>query len=234
MIIAIAIVMLVLAGIALVAGEEHMIAGLPASDLAMLVTVAGLLLITASLLAGSARGRWRGALRDIGVWTLIAITLVAGYSYRTEILSLGYRVAGELTPPGDTITVDGRSAGERAVRIRRRPDGHFFAKTVVNGTQLQMLVDTGASSIVLKQADAERAGINVRQLAFTIPVQTANGTTFAAPVRLDAITVGAIGFRNLEALVAKPGALKDSLLGMGFLNRLRSYEFAGEFLTLRI
>jgi aspartyl protease family protein len=38
---------------------------------------------------------------------------------------------------------------------------------------------------------------------------------------------------NLDARVSKPGALNESLLGMNFLTRLRSYEFSGEFLTLR-
>jgi aspartyl protease family protein len=38
---------------------------------------------------------------------------------------------------------------------------------------------------------------------------------------------------DVEALVAKPGNLKESLLGMSFLRRLRSYEFSGDFLTLR-
>jgi aspartyl protease family protein len=37
----------------------------------------------------------------------------------------------------------------------------------------------------------------------------------------------------VEALVAQPGAMTQSLLGMSFLSRLRSYEFTGDFLTLR-
>jgi aspartyl protease family protein len=46
--------------------------------------------------------------------------------------------------------------------------------------------------------------------------------------------VGPIVLNDVEALVAKPGTLKDNLLGMSFLSRLRSYEFTGDFLTLRI
>ena len=66
------------------------------------------------------------------------------------------------------------------------------------------------------------------------PVQTANGTTYAASIRLKTLSVGPIRMTEVEALVSKPGALKDSLLGMTFLNRLRSYEFSGDFLTFRI
>ena len=71
------------------------------------------------------------------------------------------------------------------------------------------------------------------QLAYNVPVNTANGGTFAAAVRLKTVSIGPIVMRNVEALVSKPGALKESLLGMNFLRRLRSYEFSGEFLTLR-
>jgi aspartyl protease family protein len=96
-----------------------------------------------------------------------------------------------------------------------------------------MMVDTGASSIVLRPADARLAGIDVDRLSYTVPVQTANGTAYAAAVRLRDVAVGPIKLDRVDALVAKPGVLNESLLGMNFLRRLRSYEFSGEFLTLR-
>ena len=98
---------------------------------------------------------------------------------------------------------------------------------------LALLVDTGASTVVLKPADAARIGIDTSALSFTTPVSTANGTTYAAPVRLKSVSVGPLEVRDVEALVAQPGALNENLLGMSFLKRLRSYEFTGDFLTLR-
>jgi len=50
---------------------------------------------------------------------------------------------------------------------------------------------------------------------------------------LRSVAVGPIALPQVEALVAQPGTLKESLLGMTFLSRLRSYEFSGDFLTLR-
>ncbi len=143
------------------------------------------------------------------------------------------RITGELTPPGYVTDVETNAAGEHSVRLRRRSNGHFAARGEVNGTALTMLVDTGASTVVLKPADAEKAGIDISNLSYTVAVDTANGSTYAAPVRLKAITIGPIEVRDVEALVAKPGTLKESLLGISFLKRLRSYEFSGEYLTLR-
>lgn len=98
---------------------------------------------------------------------------------------------------------------------------------------MTLLVDTGASTVVLKPADAARAGIDTRSLSYTAAVQTANGTAYAAPVRLRSIAIGPIELRDIEALVAKPGSINENLLGMSFLRRLRSYEFSKDFLTLR-
>jgi len=96
-----------------------------------------------------------------------------------------------------------------------------------------MIVDTGASSIVLTPEDAKKAGIDLEKLTYRVPVLTANGRTVAARIRLDEVAIGPLDRTKVEALVAREGALTQSLLGMSFLSRLRSYEFSGDFLTLR-
>ena len=77
--------------------------------------------------------------------------------------------------------------------------------------------------VVLTATDARKAGIDTRGLAFDVPVATANGSALAAEIRLDQVAVGPIVMRNVPALVARPGALEESLLGMSFLERLKSY-----------
>jgi aspartyl protease family protein len=123
--------------------------------------------------------------------------------------------------------------GPVEVKIRKRLDGHFTARTEINGKPVSMIVDTGASTIVLRPEDAEKAGIDVSRLSYTVPVLTANGRTVAARVRLDSVSLGPLTRHKVDALVAQPRALTESLLGMSFLSRLRSYEFSGDFLTLR-
>jgi aspartyl protease family protein len=231
----IALLLLVIAGLALLLrADAGTIAGFDPSDFAIAVACLALLIFLASSIAGSYRGRAGHAVRDLMTWALVALLLVAGYSYREEIFSLGHRVVGELLPPGSVLrSAEVQVDGERSVRIRRRPDGHFIAKTEVNGVSLTMLIDTGASTVVLKPIDAQRLGIDVDKLKYTVPVQTANGTTYAAHVRLRSLSLGPISLKDVEALVAKPGTLRENLLGMSFLSRLRSYEFTTDMLTLR-
>ncbi len=231
----IALILLVVAALALLLrGDAGSIAGFDPSDFAILSAGMALAIFIGSSIATSYRGRATQAARDLVTWIMIAFVLVAGYSYRDEILSFGHRITGELLPPGSSLRPDAQVEGERSVRIRKRTDGHFIAKVTVNGVSLVMLVDTGASTVVLKPADAQKLGVDVENLRYVVPVQTANGTTHAAHVRLRSLAVGSIVLNEVEALVAKPGALRENLLGMSFLSRLRSYEFSGEFLTLRI
>jgi len=230
----IALTLLVIAGLALLLrADSGSIAGYDPSDFAIAVAGVALLIFLGSALAGSYRGRTGQAVRDFLTWSGMALLLVAGYSYREELFSFGHRVIYELLPPGSALRSDTQIDGEHSVKIRRRPDGHFIARTRANGVALTMLIDTGASTVVLKPADAQRLGIETDKLRYTVPVQTANGTTYAAHVRLRTLALGPISLNDVEALVARPNALKENLLGMSFLGRLRSYEFTGDMLTLR-
>jgi aspartyl protease family protein len=230
----IALTLLVIAGLALLLrADAGSIAGFDPSDFAIAVAGAALLIFLVSSLAGSYRGRAGQAVRDLLAWSGMALLLVAGYSFREELFTFGHRVIYELLPPGSVLRTETQIEGEHSVRIRRRPDGHFIAKTRANGVVLTMLIDTGASTVVLKPADAQRIGIDTEKLKYSVPVQTANGTTYAAHARVRTLALGPITLNDVDALIAKPNALKENLLGMSFLSRLRSYEFTGDMLTLR-
>jgi aspartyl protease family protein len=229
-----ALLLLVIAGVALLMrADVGSIAGYDPSDFALVVSGFALLIFIAASVAGSYRGRAGQAMRDMLAWSLLGAALFAGYSYRERIVSFGHQVLGDLLPADSLLRSDSQVDQERSVRIRKRPDGHFMVHTEANGVLMQMLVDTGASTVVLRPEDGRLLGFEVDQLRYVVPVQTANGTTYAASIRLKTLSVGKIKMNNVEALVAKRGTLRENLLGMSFLNRLNSYEFSGEYLTLR-
>jgi aspartyl protease family protein len=145
-------------------------------------------------------------------------------------LALSPRV-GEWLPLG--LRDDSQVEMENSVRIRQRRDGWFMALAEANGVALSMLVDTTAPAVVLRSEDGQRLGFDIDQLDYLVPVRPGNEVTYAAKVTIDALSVGRIKIRNVDALVAKRGALRENLLGMSFLNRLNSYEFSGPYLTLR-
>jgi aspartyl protease family protein len=229
----IALFILAFAAMLLVGNESGMIAGLDSTTFGYAAFLVALLVYLAGgFVSGYGGGRARGMARDAITWLALGIGLVALYSYRNELMPIAGRVAGELLP-GSAMTVEESEGGAAEVRIRRRLDGHFTAHVEVNGEPVSMIVDTGASSIVLRPEDARKAGIDIDNLTYSIPVLTANGRTVAARVRLDKVSIGPLDQQKVDALVAQDGALTQSLLGMSFLSRLRSYEFSGDFLTLR-
>ena len=96
-----------------------------------------------------------------------------------------------------------------------------------------MIVDTGASTIVLRPEDAKKVGIDLESSVYNVTVMTANGRTTAARVRLTRLSIGPLDRQDVDALVAKPKALTESLLGMSFLEPpallriLRRFLFRG-------
>ncbi|MFT7575827.1 MAG: aspartyl protease family protein [Alphaproteobacteria bacterium] len=219
--------------IAVALGDSGTLVGLDGGTLAALIASVALLIFIAGPFLTGQRGQLSKNLKDLLIWVGIMLILVLGYSFRDDAKHIYQRIAGELLPPGHTLSVTDDKAGQQAVRIRKQPNGHFTARATVNGQAMMLLVDTGASSIVLKASDARAAGINVSQLKFRVPVRTANGVAYAAATQISSIAVGSITMHNMNIMVAKPGVLSESLLGMNFLTRLRSYEFSGDFLTLR-
>jgi aspartyl protease family protein len=171
------------------------------------------------------RERFAQALTAALLWVVLALILVIGYSYRFELRNVADRVIAELIP-GHPI-----SHG-RTVEVARAFNGDFQVTAEINGARVGMVLDTGASSVVLTRDDAKAAGLPLEVLVYSANIDTANGRTRAAPVTLDRIAIGGLVERSVAALVAQPGQLKTSLLGISFLNRLQSWEVRGDRLLL--
>jgi aspartyl protease family protein len=154
---------------------------------------------------------------SLALWAMILVALTGAYTYRFEAADFLGRVASELLPSEPQVGEGGE------VIVNRRLSGEFAVAARVNGARVTFLFDTGASVVVLTAADARRAGIDTAGLSFDVPVTTANGSALAAESRIDTIAVGPIVMHNVRALIARPGALEQSLLGMSFLERLKSY-----------
>ena len=196
-----------------------------------LVYFVALLLFVGSALVG--RGmRGREVLGAIVSWAAILVVVVAAYAYRSELAGVGGRLLGVLVPG---IPISGQLAGEggSSVVIMRNGDGHFAVRSSVDGVPMTMLVDTGASLVTLTPADAATIGVDTAKLEFGMPIDTANGMIRAAPIMIDRLSIGTIERHDIKALVAPPGALQESLLGMSFLDSLSGYAISGDRLVLR-
>ena len=143
------------------------------------------------------------------------------------------REPGFVARPAATLPAARHAPQAFQGRRPEAPRGHFAVEGRVEGTPVPLMVDTGASLVVLREEDAERIGIHLRRSDFTGRSRTANGTGTYAPVTLRRLSVGGIEIRDVEAAIVPRGRLGVNLLGMSFLRRLRSFDISGNRLTLQ-
>ena len=184
-----------------------------------------LALVTISSRVGSQLRRKQFA-KYATLWIGVFLVLLVGYTYRLELGDIGNRVIGEVLPYRATNL----STGE--VRLRADIDGHYRVEALVDGKPVRFLIDTGASGVVLSPGDAIRLGYDPRRLRYTRTAETANGTVRSAPIRLEFISVGQIQMLDFPASVNEVD-MSDSLLGMSFLARLRSFEVRDGMFIMR-
>ena len=81
-----------------------------------------------------------------------------------------------------------RKPPQRMVQVARGQAGEFALRAAVNGVSVPMVVDTGATSVVLTFETAKAAGLPLELLDYDVEVETAGGHTRAA--RSDAGSAG--------------------------------------------
>jgi aspartyl protease family protein len=121
----------------------------------------------------------------------------------------------------------------REASLPADPGGQFRASVSIEGQDVDVLVDTGATMVALTAETAERLGVVADPWRPKLPVSTANGISLVSPVVLREVSLGAIDLNDVEAVVMAPGAATANLLGASFLKRLVSVEQRDGALVLR-
>jgi len=158
------------------------------------------------------------------IWILILLSVIIGYAFRFELNYSAQRVMAVLIPSHHWVNKDGELV------IARSTDGHFYIDALVNDVKIKFMVDTGASDVALTKADAQKLKFDLSKLQFTKTYATANGSSAAAPVKLNTIIIGGI-FKNVEAHIGR-GDLDISLLGMSMLERFKGFRIDRDMLIL--
>ena len=125
------------------------------------------------------------------------------------------------------------ATGPLEATLNRAWDGHFRTIARIDDGDIGVLVDTGASLILLRYDDAMRAGVDPAMLDFDIPLTTASGQSFVASFQFSQVRIGGVVVRNVEGAVAMPGQLHTSLLGMTFLEQLTETIIRRDAMILR-
>lgn len=175
-------------------------------------------------LLGRSKAEYLKGAKTAFIWFVIIMAVFTAYTYWQDFKGSKFYTA--LVPGSALIKEDG------TMEFTRAEDEHFHILAKVNGVNVRFLVDTGAADISLTQQDAKRIGFNLNDLKYNKLYSTANGTTRGASVKLKNIEIGDYQTGEFYASVNE-GELRTSLLGMSFLNRMKSYKVEGDKLILQ-
>ncbi|MEG0149442.1 MAG: retropepsin-like aspartic protease [Comamonas sp.] len=131
------------------------------------------------------------------------------------------------------VSVGSRGNGVSGSRIVLMADarGHFIDRGQINGKSMQYMVDTGASTVAIGRADAERMGLPYLQ-GTPVMMRTANGTAQGWKLILDSVRVGDVEVRGLEAIVASQ-SMPYVLLGNNLLAHFQMTRQGTEMILVK-
>ena len=170
------------------------------------------------------------ALKKVMLWSGLALFLFALVNHRTAMVAEFAHIAAP-APSQRSASRPSREDESASLVLAADPAGHVVVDAIVNGAAVKMLIDTGATLVALTPRDAEAAGVNLEALEWSAQVATAAGFARAAPLTLREIRLGQLSVYDIPAEVLR--RLNISLLGMSFLDRLKSYEMRRGKLILR-
>lgn len=111
-------------------------------------------------------------------------------------------------------------------QITRDESGQFHLTAQVNGQDTRFLVDTGADTVALTEADARNLGVEFNASDYQPIGRSASGVARGVKVQIDRFQVGEDEFRNVDAIVLE--GLETNLLGQSLLRRLGRVEMRGD------
>ena len=155
-------------------------------------------------------------------------TVAVGESYQgVKLVSLqteqavveleGKRVNLRMDTP---VSIGGRAAtggGGSRVVLSADSRGHFMTQGAINGRPVTFMLDTGATTVALSMADAQRIGLDYSK-GQRVQINTANGVAPGFMLRLDSVRVGDVEVYDIDAIVSQQG-MPYILLGNSFINR---------------
>lgn len=121
------------------------------------------------------------------------------------------------------------SANTIEVPLRQNRQGHYLVNGFINGQEVEFLLDTGATDVVIPESLARRLNLPYGQ---RMQAMTANGTVTVFRTRIDQLAIGEILLRNIPASINTGESFDAILLGMSALSQIE-FRQQGKVLTLR-
>lgn len=179
-------------------------------------------LILLGFISSSSRYKKAQLYKYLTIWFIIFMGLIIIFSFKATLLNNNI-IANLRAGYGVTH--------EDKIKYFIAADGHFYINAKLNNKNIEFLVDTGASDVMLTRQDAELLGINTQKLLYNKVYMTANGPINCASYLIDKIQIKDFIVNDIYVVVS-PHDTGKSLLGMRFLQLFTKYEVSNDILTL--
>lgn len=171
-----------------------------------------------------------GSPRTVAVGATVQGVKLVSVNADGSVVELGgkrYTVLMGGTPV--SLGAGGGSSGGSRVVLTAGPGGHFVTGGAINGRMVEFMVDTGATTVAMSAADADRIGLKYRDGQRGM-AHTAGGMVPVYRVSLTSVRVGEVIVYGVDATVVQ-APMPFVLLGNSFLGRFQMTRI-NDMLTL--
>ena len=149
--------------------------------------------------------------------TFQGVKLLSLAAEQATVEAGGKRVALRMDQPVSIGGNGGGGGGGTRIVLPVSSGGHFMTQGAINGRSVNFMLDTGATTVALSAADAQRIGLDFSK-GQPVRVNTANGVAQGWRVRLNSVRVGDVEVYDVEAIVSQQ-PMPYVLLGNSFISR---------------
>ena len=149
--------------------------------------------------------------------TFQGVRLLSLAAEQATVEAGGKRVSLRMDQPVSIGGSGGAGGGGTRIVLPVSSGGHFMTQGSINGRSVNFMLDTGATTVALSAADAQRIGLDFSK-GQPVRMNTANGVAQGWRVRLNSVRVGDVEVYDVEAIVSQQ-PMPYVLLGNSFINR---------------
>lgn len=158
--------------------------------------------------------------------TFQGVKLVALHAQQATVEAGGKRISLSMDTPA-SIGGAGPAGGDgKRIVLPADSRGHFMTQGAINGRAVSFMLDTGATTVALSAADAQRIGLDYSK-GQPVRINTANGVASGYRLRLNSVRVGDVEVYDIDAIVSEQ-SMPYVLLGNSFINRFSMRRDADE------
>ena len=132
--------------------------------------------------------------------------------------------------PNKNVTSKISKSGENVILLKANRYNHYVVSGKINGTKVEFLVDTGASSVSVPGHIAKAIGL---EFGRSITVLTASGQALAYTTDIKTLSIGDIELGEIRATIIPADTSDKILLGMSALKKF-SFTQENGVLTLQL